>query len=280
MNINERLGITSKDDMPFREKYGKVVDLIGLENLKPLMPEDIETLAKKYEKDNNLNNIPIERWDAIAGYSAFVDKSGRQLYRSGNSSLKSLLQKNSINEYSPAQLVCILKEAAAEIVEEYNQEKSNIDILRDLSQSRGLGDVYKRQEKYNGKMLTTTEEVLKFDKHLEKAMRMSLPEDVSIVFDEYDKAPMTFVAILHKEEYSALFFYHVPINKALDFQFESFDFINQCPMMSALTHKMGTQHPVALTNFEDSVNRIFDYLEHMEIPEEQEELINEDFEID
>lgn len=130
MNINERLGITSKDDMPFREKYGKVVDLIGLENLKPLMPEDIETLAKKYEKDNNLNNIPIGRWDAIAGYSAFVDKSGRQLYRSGNSSLKSLLQKNSINEYSPAQLVCILKEAAAEIVEEYNQEKSNIDIER------------------------------------------------------------------------------------------------------------------------------------------------------
>ena len=135
-------------------------------------------------------------------------------------------------------------------------------------------------EKYNGKMLTTTEEVLKFDKHLEKAMRMSLPEDVSIVFDEYDKAPMTFVAILHKEEYSALFFYHVPINKTLDFQFESFDFINQCAMMSVLTYKMGAQHPVALTNFEDSVNRIFDYLEHMEIPEEQEDLINEDFEID
>ena len=33
-------------------------------------------------------------------------------------------------------------------------------------------------EKYNGKILTTTEEVLKFDRRLEKAMRMSLPEDV------------------------------------------------------------------------------------------------------
>lgn len=130
MNIDGRLGITWKDDIPFREKYGKVVALIGLENLKPLMPEDVETLAKKYEKDNALNNIPLQRWDAIAGNSAFVDKSGRQLYRSGNSSLKSLLRKNGINEYSPAQLVCILKEAAAEIVEEYNQEKSNIDIER------------------------------------------------------------------------------------------------------------------------------------------------------
>ena len=52
------------------------------------------------------------------------------MYLSGDSSLKSLLQKNGINEYSPAQLVCILKEAAAEIVEEYNKEKNNIDIER------------------------------------------------------------------------------------------------------------------------------------------------------
>lgn len=104
--------------------------MIGLDNLRLLMPEDIETLAKKYEKDNALNNIPLKLWDAIAGNSAYIDKSGRQLYLSGNSSLKSLLQRNGINEYSPAQLVCILKEAAAEIVEEYNQEKNNIDIER------------------------------------------------------------------------------------------------------------------------------------------------------
>lgn len=130
MNINERLGISWKDDIPHREKYGRVVALIGLENLKPLMPEDVETLAKKYEKDKNFNNIPLKLWYAIAGNSAYIDKSGRQLYLSGNSSLKSLLQRNGINEYSPAQLVCILKEAAAEIVEEYNQEKNNIDIER------------------------------------------------------------------------------------------------------------------------------------------------------
>ena len=130
MNINERLGISWKDDIPHREKYGRVVALIGLDNLRLLMPEDIETLAKKYEKDNALNNIPLKLWDAIAGNSAYIDKSGRQLYLSGNSSLKSLLQRNGINEYSPAQLVCILKEAAAEIVEEYNQEKNNIDIER------------------------------------------------------------------------------------------------------------------------------------------------------
>lgn len=130
MNINERLGISWKDDIPHREKYGRVVALIGLENLKPLMPEDVETLAKKYEKDNALNNIPLKQWDAIAGSSAFIDKSGRQLYRNDSSSLKNLLLQNGINTYSPADLVCILKEAAREIVEEYNKEKGNIEIER------------------------------------------------------------------------------------------------------------------------------------------------------
>ena len=130
MNINERLGISWKDDIPHREKYGRVVALIGLDNLRLLMPEDVETLAKKYEKDKNLNNIPLKLWDAIAGNSTYIDKSGRQLYRNDSSSLKNLLLQNGINTYSPAQLVCILKEAAAEIVEEYNQEKNNIDIER------------------------------------------------------------------------------------------------------------------------------------------------------
>ena len=130
MNIDEKLGITCGKYISYREKYGKVVALIGLDNLKPLMPEDVETLAKKYEKDETLNNITLKKWDSCAGNYAYVDKSGRQLYQKSESSLKSLLRKNGINEYSPAQLVCILKEAAAEIVEEYNREKNNVDIER------------------------------------------------------------------------------------------------------------------------------------------------------
>lgn len=53
MNINERLGISWKDDIPHREKYGRVVALIGLENLKPLMP------VEEYNQEKN--NIDIER---------------------------------------------------------------------------------------------------------------------------------------------------------------------------------------------------------------------------
>ena len=129
MTINEKLGITSYTNIDHREKYGKVVELVGLDNFKRLMPEEPEVLAKKLEQDINLNNIKLSRWDAIAGTYAYTDKSGRQLYRQTDSELKRLLYKQEITCYSPAELVSILKEAAKEIVEEYNKEKEN-DIER------------------------------------------------------------------------------------------------------------------------------------------------------
>lgn len=122
MNINERLGITWKDEISHREKYGKVVTLIGLDNLKPLMPYTDRELANYYAKDKNLNNIKLKVWDSIAGNYPYIEKtSGRQLYQNGRSPLKDMLHKCGINTYSPAELVCTLKEAATEIVEEYMQ---------------------------------------------------------------------------------------------------------------------------------------------------------------
>lgn len=130
MNIDEKLGITSNTNINHREKYGKIVKLIGLDNFKELMPEEPDVLAEKLEQDSALNNIKLSRWNAIAGTYAYIDKSGKQLYMQTDSKLKRLLYRQGITCYSPAELVSILKEAAAEIVEEYNQEKSNIDIER------------------------------------------------------------------------------------------------------------------------------------------------------
>lgn len=121
MTINEKLGITSFTNIDHREKYGKIVELVGLDNFKRLMPEEPEVLAKKLEQDINLNNIKLSRWDAIAGTY--------ELYKQTDSELKRLLYKQGITCYSPAELVSILKEAAKEIVEEYNKEKEN-DIER------------------------------------------------------------------------------------------------------------------------------------------------------
>ena len=136
MNIDEKLGITSNTNINHREtyknieKYWKIVKLFVLDNFKELMPEEPDVLAEKLEQDSALNNIKLSRWNAIAGTYAYIDKSGKQLYMQTDSKLKRLLYRQGITCYSPAELVSILKEAAAEIVEEYNQEKSNIDIER------------------------------------------------------------------------------------------------------------------------------------------------------
>lgn len=77
MNIDEKLGITSNTNINHREKYGKIVKLIGLDNFKELMPEEPDVLAEKLEQDSALNNIKLSRWDAIAGTYAYIDKSGK-----------------------------------------------------------------------------------------------------------------------------------------------------------------------------------------------------------
>lgn len=46
MNIDEKLGITSNTNINHREKYGKIVKLIGLDNFKELMPEEPDVLAE------------------------------------------------------------------------------------------------------------------------------------------------------------------------------------------------------------------------------------------
>lgn len=120
MTIHEKLGITI--DTPHREKYGAVVKLIGLDNFVRILPFSIETLANKLKKDSNLNNIPLKEWDRIAGFSSYITKTGEQKYISHDSELKRLLQSHGITCYSPAELTCILKEAATELVEEYTKE--------------------------------------------------------------------------------------------------------------------------------------------------------------
>lgn len=140
--------------------------------------------------------------------------------------------------------------------------------------------------KYNDKTLETTEDVLKYDKALEKAIVSELPEDISVVFDEYDKSPMTFVAILHKGENSALFFYHIPINTPLNLNFTmplEFDnrTIPQCPTLCTLSNHVGAQHLLPLSNFKKRVDEIFNYIERFESYHDVDnEVINDDFDLE
>lgn len=82
-----------------REKYGKLVETIGLDYLIKLIPvKDLQTLREKLEEDEHLNNIPLEDWDRAGMLLHFLSKK--------------------YNIYNaPYSYVCILKEAARQWVE-------------------------------------------------------------------------------------------------------------------------------------------------------------------
>ncbi len=101
-------------DIPHREKYGKAVKDLGLENIRKLIPWSDEELLKAYQADKNFNSIKIDNWDRIAGYSE-NHKTG--YISSFHSPLKDMIYKAGVNYFSCSELVCILKEAALQIVE-------------------------------------------------------------------------------------------------------------------------------------------------------------------
>lgn len=127
---NESPQIKEKNMKTFDEKYGNhnntdryanAVADIGLENIKHMLPFTNERLTAAYVVDKNLNSIPIKEWDAAAGFTE-DHRSGRIYHYP--SPLKQALYDRGVNSFAPAQLVCILKEAARQIVLKESKESN------------------------------------------------------------------------------------------------------------------------------------------------------------
>lgn len=114
--FEEKYGDHNKPD-----RYANAVADIGLENIKHMLPFTNERLVTAYMLDKNLNSIPIKEWDAAAGFTE--DHRSGKIYHYP-SPLKQALYDRGINGFSPSQLVCILKEAARQIVESEKESNS------------------------------------------------------------------------------------------------------------------------------------------------------------
>ncbi len=101
-------------DTPHREKYGRAVSDIGLDNIRNMLPWDKKELVDAYAKDEHFNCLPLKEWDRIAGY--YENSRTGELF-SHRSLLKDLLYKAGVNYFSCSECVCVLKEAALQIVE-------------------------------------------------------------------------------------------------------------------------------------------------------------------
>lgn len=102
-------------EVPYREYMRRVINQLGLENVKRYLPFDIEFLKEKFEEDVYFNNTPIQAWDYAAGFIPYIDKKTKTREYKQTSTLfdlGGLFVKNGITCFSPSDGVSVLKTAA------------------------------------------------------------------------------------------------------------------------------------------------------------------------
>ena len=125
MTLNEATGIHRCDvdkatgrEISHREKYTRYIDYLGgLDKVKPYIPFELDYLIPKYREDRCLNNTLMSAWNNAAGFYCFgldaIPTYG---------GLWNLYRQHGINTASCAEGVCILKEAAAMLIENILQD--------------------------------------------------------------------------------------------------------------------------------------------------------------
>lgn len=106
---------TTGKEVEWREYMGRVINKLGIENIKPYIPYDIKVLKKHFDKgDVHFNNTNLDIWDKAGGF----EQISMRKYQRTPSGLANLLRSNGINCWSPSDMVCILKETARILCEE------------------------------------------------------------------------------------------------------------------------------------------------------------------
>lgn len=106
-------------EIPWREYMRCVIDKLGIENIKPYIPYDIEYLRERVKYDIHLNNTEMERWNVAAGFMSVIDKRTRTQYNKPiPHGIPYLFLIKGITSFSPSDGVCVLKETARILCEE------------------------------------------------------------------------------------------------------------------------------------------------------------------
>lgn len=106
-------------EVAWHDYMWRVIEKLGLENVKSYIPFEIEYLKEKMKKDVHFNNTPIKVWDNAAGYAVYVDrKTKREDYMPLRYGVVDLFIYNGITCFSVSDGVCVLKEAARRLCSE------------------------------------------------------------------------------------------------------------------------------------------------------------------
>lgn len=106
--------ITGKD-IPYEEKYEKIINILGYENVKRCIPFTQDEIKKALPEDQHLNNLSMKKWDAASG--VYVNNATGKAVITG-SMLTMLYRAHGVNCFSQSDGVCILKVCARMWAEE------------------------------------------------------------------------------------------------------------------------------------------------------------------
>lgn len=97
-----------------QEIYGRMIELLGgVDTVWKCVPFSMGEIRHALFSDQHLNNLPMRKWDAAAGFVEYVNmRSKTKEMRRVGSLLQILLQKAGVTCYSPSECVCVLKECA------------------------------------------------------------------------------------------------------------------------------------------------------------------------
>lgn len=90
-----------------REKYGRLVALLGADRLRPLLPPVRRPWSELIAGDVHLNNVPLAEWDAR-------DPGVRSILRHSPAAYEAIGRGG----WSLSDSVCVLKELARQIAEQ------------------------------------------------------------------------------------------------------------------------------------------------------------------
>ena len=100
-------------EVPWCDYMHRIIDKLGLENIKPYIPYELWYLREKLKADVNLNNTELIMWDGAAGFVPVLNRTTRiEEYKRLSHGLAYLFVCNGITCFSPSEGVCVLKEAA------------------------------------------------------------------------------------------------------------------------------------------------------------------------
>ena len=112
--IKKNFNVENSADVDYKERQKFLIDYIGYDELKNVLPFTKAQIKNAIIKDIHLNNLPLGKWDNMGGFKFLRN---REVVRT-TTPFTLLLRRKGLYCSSPSCAVSLLKEVARMVAEE------------------------------------------------------------------------------------------------------------------------------------------------------------------